>query len=182
MDNYLGEIRLFGGTFAPAGWHFCDGALLSISQNDALYALLGTIYGGDGVNTFGLPDLRGRAVVHTGTAPGGSTYPIGSKAGVEQVTLTTATMPAHSHTFTASTQAANQVTNAGAFLAAPVDQTTNAKTVELYIPSTTAGAVIQPLLPGSITAAGGSQPHNNMQPYVAANYIIALAGIYPTQN
>lgn len=181
MDNYIGEIRLFAGTFAPVGWAICDGSLLPISQNDVLYTLLGTTYGGDGVTTFGLPDLRGRVPVSQGRSTTGTQYVLGSKAGTDSVTLTTANMPAHQHTFSVSNSAATQISANNAFLANPVDQTTNAKTVLFYLPDTTQETV-QPLLADSLTTAGGSQPHENRMPYTVINYIIATQGIFPTQQ
>jgi microcystin-dependent protein len=181
MENFIGEIRIFGGNFSPAGWHYCDGSLLSISDYDALFALIGTTYGGDGVTTFALPDLRGRIIVSQGTALSGTTYAIGSMGGAEQVTLVTNSMPSHSHTFTASTSAGTTTSAASNFLAAPVDPTTNNKTVELYEPAGTS-VTTQAMLPGSITQAGNSQPHENRMPFLTISYIIALQGIFPSFN
>ena len=178
MSNpFLGEIRMFAGNFSPRGWAFCAGQLLSIAQNDALYALLGTTYGGDGQNTFGVPDMRGRLPINQGTGPGLSTYVIGQMSGSETVTLTVQQMPAHSHSLSATTATANQ----------PAPTTTSFPatllgTAELYaIP----GA--NPLKQGalnanSISSAGGNQPHNNLMPILAVNFIIALEGVFPSRN
>ncbi|RYD59408.1 MAG: phage tail protein [Sphingobacteriales bacterium] len=181
MENYLGEIRLFAGTFAPVGWLACDGSLLPISENDALFTLLGTTYGGDGQTTFGLPDLRGRVPVSQGRSTTGTTYVLGQSAGVETVTLTTAQMPAHQHTFSVSNSPGTQVSASNAYLANPVDPTTNNKTVLFYLPDSVE-ETIQGLLPDSLTPAGGSQPHENRMPYTTINYIIATQGIYPSQQ
>ncbi|PYR73729.1 MAG: phage tail protein [Acidobacteria bacterium] len=169
---FIGEIRMFGGNFAPAGWAMCQGQLLDISQNDALFNLIGTTYGGDGQSTFGLPDLRGRAPVHQGQGPGiTQNYVIGEKGGVEGVTITTAQTPIHTHPLTASSDSANQITGANAVLAAPVSLSTyyaaDADTARN-------AAAIQP--------EGGSQPHNNMQPFLVVTFIIALSGVFPSQN
>lgn len=165
-DPFAGEIRLFGGNFAPLNWAFCNGQLLSISDYDVLYTLLGTTYGGDGVNTFGLPNLQGRLPVHVG--PG---YALGQLAGSETVTLTAQQLPGHGHAFMATTDGANQTAASGNVLG-----TTPAGNI--YFP-TPGGAA---LAPQSIAPAGGNQPHDNMMPYLAVSFIIALFGIYPTQN
>jgi microcystin-dependent protein len=178
MSNpFLGEIRMFAGNFNPRGWAFCAGQLVPIAQNDALYALLGTTYGGDGITTFGLPDMRGRLPINQGQGPGLSNYVIGQMAGTESVTLTVTQMPAHSHSLSATDATASQPapTNTS-FLA------TLLGTAEIYaIP----GA--NPLRQGtlnanSISAAGGSQPHNNLMPIMAINFIIALEGVFPSRN
>ncbi len=170
-EPFIGEIRMFGGNFAPRGWALCDGQLLAISQNDALFSLLGTIYGGDGQNTFGLPDLRGRVVVHQGTGPGLTPRPIGQKSGVESVALTEAQMPSHSHAPQGSAAAAN----AGAGPAGSVMATT---AINVYGD----GTPDQPMAAAGIATAGGSQPHTNMAPFTCVNHIIALVGIYPSRN
>lgn len=177
---YLGEMRLFAGNFAPAGWAFCNGQSLSISQNDALFALLGTIYGGNGQTTFNLPDLRGRVPLNQGTGPGLSTYTIGQAAGVEQVTLLTTQMPAHSHVLNATT-ATGTVTSPGpsVMLATPVEAGVS---TSLYVVPGTSALVQAPMAPQSITPVGGNQPHENMMPFQAINYIIALEGIFPSRN
>jgi len=177
---YLGEMRLFAGNFAPRGWAFCNGQSLSISQNDALFALIGTIYGGDGQNTFNVPDLRGRVPLNQGQGPGLSTYTIGQVAGVETVTLSTAQMPAHSHALNATT-ATGSVTTPGSsvMLATPVEA--GVKT-SLYVVPGTSAVNQAPMAPQSIGPVGGGQPHENMMPFQSINYIIALEGIFPSRN
>ena len=168
---FIGEIRLFAGNFAPAGWAFCAGQLLPISENDALFSLIGTTYGGDGQSTFALPDLRGRVPIHFGFGPGLSNRVIGQSGGVEEVTLTTAQIPAHSHPLQANRGLATLPGPGGAVLA----QSRQAG-IDLYLeddPSVT-------MAPQSITAVGGSQPHENMQPWMGMNYIISLFGIFPS--
>lgn len=162
---FVGEIRMFGGTFAPAGWAFCSGQLLPISENDTLFQLIGTTYGGDGQSTFGLPDLQGRIPVHAGNG-----YTLGEKAGVEQVTLTVQQMPAHSHAPAAQTGAGNQSSPQGGVWAFSNltqfnDQPPNANM---------ATQAIQPI--------GDSQPHDNMMPYTVLSFIISLFGIFPSQT
>jgi microcystin-dependent protein len=173
-EPFLGEVRLFAGNFAPVGWNFCDGTLLPISDNDALFNLLGTTYGGDGVSTFAVPDLRGRVPMGQGNGPGLSPRTIGESFGVETVTLTTQQIPTHNHFLMASTVAAASP-NPGGALFANVGQDT------LYV---TAPASPQPqaLNPQTVMNAGGSQPHNNIMSSVGMNYIIALEGIYPSQG
>ncbi|MCX6874431.1 MAG: tail fiber protein [Verrucomicrobia bacterium] len=171
---FLGEIKLFAGNFAPVGYHICDGSLLAISQNDALFALLGTMFGGDGIQTFALPDLRGRVPVHMGTGAGLSTRIIGQVGGEENHTLLTAEMPAHSHTTPAtraSSQPATETDPAGRVFAVPTDG------------GLTYGATASVSLGGTATASnGGGQAHNNLQPYACVNMIIALEGIFPSRN
>jgi microcystin-dependent protein len=168
---FVGEIRMFGGNFAPAGWMFCAGQLLPIAENEVLFTLLGTTYGGDGQSTFALPDLRGRLPVHQGTGPGLGTVVLGETGGVESVTLMTSQMPAHTHGWQASTSVANQ--------SSPEKNVTAQSTaVDLYIEDTATAA----LAPGSIGSAGGSQPHTNLQPYLCVNFIISLFGLFPQQS
>lgn len=163
MSNpYLGEIRLFGGNYAPLGWAVCAGQLLPVAQYDALFTLLGTTYGGDGQTTFGLPDLRGRVPVHQGPL-----HTLGEQGGQETVTLLAGQMPAHSHVAQGSTAAAQSGAPAGRVLAA-----TSAAPVYSTTGSTTSL--------GLTSAAGGNQPHENMQPFLALQFIIALEGIYPS--
>jgi len=177
MDNFLGEIRLFAGNFPPQGWAFCDGALLSIAQNDALFALIGTTYGGDGQSTFALPDLRGRVPLHQGTLAGNS-YVIGQKAGVESVTLTSNHLPAHSHAAGASS-AVPPATGSGINLAGPAAYVPAAPAKpRFYAP---AGSSTVTMSPQAIQPAGGNQPHDNMAPFLAVSFIIALVGIFPSQ-
>ena len=174
-DPFLGEIVLFGGNFAPRGWAFCDGQLLAISSNSALFSILGTIYGGDGRTTFALPDLRGRAPLGPRTGPGLSTYSEGQKGGLEQVTLNTAQIPSHSHAATANAvePAGNSNDAAGNFWAD--DAGVASGTYHSGPGNATMNA-------GAITVAnnGGNQPHENRQPWLAVNYIIALQGFFPS--
>ena len=175
MDPYIGEIRLLPYGFIPVGWHDCDGSLLSISENDVLFNLLGTTYGGDGQSTFSIPDLRGRVPVHQGQAPGLSNYLMGQKAGTESVTLTAAQMPGHTHTMA--------VTSGQATLAVPNS------TVELGAISGDAlytgdigGVSSVAMATAMIGPAGGSQPHDNTMPTLAMRFCIALNGIYPVRS
>jgi microcystin-dependent protein len=162
---------MFGGNFAPAGWEFCDGRLLPISEHDALFNLIGTTYGGDGQTSFALPDLAGRAPVHKGGAATGTIYTMGQSAGVEQVTLTTQQMPAHSHPLTATTSGGSSSTPENNLAAAN-------NSPKLYLADAPTGNAS----PAMVTPVGGSQPHDNMQPYIVINYIIALYGVYPTRT
>ena len=172
---YVGEIRIFAGNFNPAGWQFCSGQLLPISQYDVLFNLIGTTYGGDGQSTFALPDLRGRAPIHTGTNPGtGTSYPLAQVAGTESVTLSTQQLPAHSHPVQATT--AGQTVSPGN-TALPALPASSQSGTAIYDASTPAVN----LHPNSIGNAGGSQPHDNMQPYLAVTYIISMFGIFPQQ-
>lgn len=168
---FLGEIRMFGGNFAPRGWAFCNGALVAISQNDALYALIGTTYGGDGQNTFGLPGLQGRLPIHQGTLPGGSTYVIGQVLGSETVTLTPNQMPAHQHAVAANSNNGTSPNPSASFVAA-----TSLSPFVQSVPTD------QPLGAQSINGAGGSQPHSNMMPFLCVSFIIAMEGIFPSRN
>lgn len=173
MSNpYFGEIRLFAGNFAPLGWAFCHGQLLAIAENDALFNLIGTTYGGDGQQTFGLPDLRGRVPLHQGNGPGLSPRAIGQQAGTETVTLTATHLPAHSHSLVATSAPASAAAGpAGGVLA-----TASAKVYGSGAPST-------PMAATAIAAtSGGGQPHQNMAPFLALNYIISLFGLYPQQS
>lgn len=179
MEPYLGEIRIFAGNFAPVGWANCDGSLQSIAQNSALFALLGTTYGGDGVTTFALPDLRGRVILNQGRGLSGTTYVMGMSGGVESVTLLNPNLPSHQHTLSVSSQSGTTTSAANNFLAAPADPTTNNHTVLFYAPPAT-GLVPQPLLPNSLTPTGGSQSHENRMPYLSISYIIAMEGIFPS--
>lgn len=166
---YIGEIRMFAGTFAPAGWAFCDGQLLAISENDALFTLIGTTYGGDGESTFALPDLRGRIPIHLGTLNGQS-YVLGESAGTEEVTLTSQQMPIHSHVFLASTDLGSSPDPQGAVLA-----TSRTAGVDLYIEDDAIAAMNN----NAVLPEGGSQPHTNFQPYLCLNFILSLYGIFP---
>ena len=179
-DPFLGEIRIFAGNFAPRGWQFCDGTLLSIAQDSALYALLGTTYGGDGVTTFGVPDLRGRVPVHQGTGPGLTTRVIGQKLGQETVTLTAAELPAHTHAAYASTTPATLDGPANA-VAGTVNPT--ASQYSFYVNTVgTSTATLAPLAATSVTSAGNSEPHDNLMPTTTLSYIISREGIFPSRN
>jgi microcystin-dependent protein len=170
MSNiFVGEIRMFAGNYAPAGWAFCDGGLLPISENDQLFTLIGTTYGGDGQETFAVPDLRGRVPMHFGTGPDGTTYQIGETGGVESVTLTVQQIPNHTHPLTASSSIATQpnVTN---------NMPAEATLFNPYINVAPAVAMAST----AIGPSGGSQPHENMQPFLGLNFIIALFGVFPS--
>ena len=165
---YVGEIRMFGGNFAPAGWMFCAGQLLSIADNDTLFNLIGTTYGGDGQTTFALPDLRGRVPIHQGQGPGLSNYVLAQTGGVESVTLTVNQIPIHTHTPNASNTGASD-NPANNFWA-------NSTTGKPY---SAAPPAIQ-MNPSTISSTGGSQPHDNMIPFLCVSYIISLFGIFPS--
>jgi microcystin-dependent protein len=173
---FIAEIVLFAGNFAPRGWAFCQGQILSIAQNTALFSLLGTTYGGNGTTTFALPDLRGRVPVGTGQGPGLSPVNLGEVSGEPTHTLIITEMPAHNH------QAQAQGNSSSGNSSSPAGNTWAASTTRdnLY---TNAGAN-SPMAANTVTVgiAGGSQPHNNMQPYVGLNYLIAIEGIYPSRN
>lgn len=171
-DQYLGEIRMFGGTFAPYGWALCNGQLLAISQNAALFSLIGTYYGGDGVTTFALPNLQSRVAIHQGQGIGLSPYVVGQTGGFENVTLSTQQMPQHNHTIATNNGPGGTIHPANTLLA----PTTSDKP---YTTSPTDGST---LAAGAVSFAGSSQPHNNLQPYLCITFIIALQGIYPSRN
>ena len=166
---YIGEIRMFGGNFAPAGWAFCNGQLLPIAENDALFTLIGTTYGGDGQETFGLPNLQGRAPVHQGTGSGGSVYTLGEAAGVETVTLTINQIPVHGHPLLATEVSAQNPQPEGSVLS-------QSTTIQPYL--TDAGQVA--LSQNAVSPVGGSQPHENMQPFLCISFIISLFGVFPS--
>lgn len=172
-EPFVGEIALFAGNFAPMGWAFCDGSLLSIVQNQALFSLLGTTYGGDGRTNFALPDLRGRAPIAFRQGPNLSNYVLGQKGGSETTTLTIAQMPMHNHPLNASSLAADQAGPNGNVLAT---EPTGSSAVYHAAPTDTNLAAT------AIGTAGTGQPIDNRQPYLAINYIIALQGIYPPRS
>lgn len=181
-DAAIGEIRMFAGNYAPENWALCNGGTLPINGNEALYSLIGTVYGGDGRTTFGLPDLRGRIPVNQGTSAQGSTYALGQAGGLEMVSLTTANLPSHTHNFMVSTADGTVVSPSQNYLAAPVVQptiTTNNKSLVFYQPDTPS-EVKAALKATAIGNAGYSQPHENRMPYISINYIICLVGIFPT--
>jgi microcystin-dependent protein len=168
---YVGEIRMFAGNFAPNGWMFCEGQTLPIAENEVLFQLIGTTYGGDGEETFNLPNLASRVPIHMGTGPDGTTYQLGEMAGTEQETLSVQQIPNHSHPLTASTSVGNVQPPSNAVLA----QSTVA---DMYIQDTPdsnlAASTVQPV--------GGSQPHENTQPFLVINFIISLFGVFPSQT
>jgi len=161
---YVGEIRMFAGNFAPAGWMFCEGQLLPISENETLFQLIGTTYGGDGESTFALPDLRGRLPIHQGNG-----FILAETGGAEEITLTVNQIAAHSHSLLATTNVANQSSPLNNLLA-------QSTTADLYIEDIPNVS----LAPTSMSAVGGSQPHTNFQPYLCVNFIISLFGIFPS--
>src|SRR3954468_8702671 len=167
---YVGEIRIFAGNFAPAGWMFCDGQLLPISENETLFQLIGTTYGGDGESTFALPNLQSRVPIHMGKGKDGITYQLAEQAGTESVTLTTQQIPIHNHAVIASGDPATQASGKDAILAAAVSQV-------MYFAATPTAPTLNP---ATITPTGGSQPHDNFQPYLCLNFIISLFGIFPS--
>jgi microcystin-dependent protein len=168
---YVGEIRMFAGNFAPAGWMLCQGQTLPISENEVLFQLIGTTYGGDGETTFNLPDLQGRVPIHAGSG-GGGTYTLGERAGVESVTLTTQQIPAHNHPASCRGADSNAGSPQNAIWA---KNGTNQTIYSNVAPATNMNAA-------AIGASGGSQPHENMMPFLAINFIISLFGVFPTQN
>ena len=163
---YVGEIRIFGGSFPPAGWAFCDGSVLSISENDTLFNLIGTTYGGDGQSTFALPDLRGRLPLHRN-----NNFPEGQNGGVETVTLSLQQIPTHTHAFLGTT-------NQGGSTNPPGNVVAQISGGNAYIEDTAS----VPLNAQSMLSTGGSQPHDNLQPYLCVSFIISLYGVYPSQN
>jgi microcystin-dependent protein len=174
-DPFVGEIKMFGGNFPPSGWALCQGQLLPISENETLFQLIGTTYGGDGQSTFALPDLASRVAVHQGQGPGiTQSYVLGQKAGVESVTLSTQQIPIHTH--------AAVTTTTGQVSAAPGNILADAQTTQTgpRIYSTQASDVN--MNAATIAISGGSQPHDNFQPTLAINFIISLFGIFPSQN
>ena len=182
MSNaFVGQISMFGGNFAPRNFMFCNGQLLSISQYQALFSLIGTTYGGDGVQTFALPNLQSRIPLHEGTGPGQPTYVLGQSAGSEFVTIMQPTMPAHTHTPVASTAPAT-ATNVGSTV---IPATVSGPTAGDFYAAQVQGQPVLPIvsLDGhSATLAGGSQQHNNLMPSLAVSFIIAVFGVFPSRN
>ena len=168
VAEYIGAVKIFAGNYAISGYAFCAGQLLSIQQNQALFALLGTTYGGNGQTTFALPNLQGRAPMHFS-----GVHPLGQAAGAETHTLAVAEIPSHAHTLRASGKVAASSSPAGGVLAAPVRGAT---------PAYAAVGNLVPLNPAAIAATGGGQPHENRPPYLTVNFIIALQGIFPSRN
>ena len=163
---YVGEIRMFAGNFAPAGWMFCEGQLLSISENETLFQLIGTTYGGDGQSTFALPDLRGRIPIHQGNG-----FILAETGGAEEITLTVSQIPAHTHPLLVNTSGGTSNATTGNTLAA-------SPTLDLYRQATPTVN----LSPVAVASTGGSQPHTNFQPYLCVDFIISLFGIFPSQT
>ena len=174
-EPFIGEIRMFGGNFAPRGWAFCDGQLLEISQNDALFSLLGTTYGGDGRSTFGLPDLRGRSPLHAGQGPGMGTHRLGDMGGAEYVVLNTNQMPAHGHQaqMNCNEGPGDSASPRGTVLARDASGMTASYHGEPNTMMSEEGV--------TVAYAGGGQSHDNMSPYLAVHFMIALVGIYPSR-
>jgi microcystin-dependent protein len=179
-NQFLGEIRIFAGNFAPRGWALCQGQLMAIAQNTALFSLLGTSYGGDGRVTFALPDLRGRAPVQQGQGPGLSPYDVGELQGTELASLLLTEMPGHTHLIGVN-NVAGTVTDPTDGIAAPIN-TGTARSPDLKYLGYTAPPANGTMNPAAMSVAGGGQPHNNLQPYVCITYIIATEGIFPSRN
>jgi microcystin-dependent protein len=174
MDPFVAEIRIFPFNFAPKGWAFCDGQIMPISQNTALFSLLGTTYGGDGKSTFALPDMQGNVPMHPGQGPGLSLHDLGETGGSETVSLLESEIPAHAHTLMASGTASSKPNPSGNALARVQSGATP------YVPP--AGAPLTPFSDQALAPAGGDQPHNNMQPYLTLNFCIALQGVFPPRT
>lgn len=170
MEAYIGEIRIFGGNFAPVGWAFCDGQVLPIAEYDALFSLIGTTYGGDGQTTFALPDLRGRIPLSQGQSTTGRTYNLGEKGGTEQVSLTLNQLPAHTHTVNASTAAGDK------------NSPQNATWASGNLEYAQDGSNSFQLHQQNISPTGSGQAHNNMMPYLPVHFIICLTGLYPPRD
>ncbi|MBB6734244.1 phage tail protein [Cohnella zeiphila] len=170
-DQYLGEIRMFSGNYAPQGWAFCNGQILSVNENQALFSILGGTYGGDGKTTFALPDLRGRVPIHNGTSPqSGTKFAIGQKGGTETVTLTEAQLPAHTHTVNAQSAPGTNTNPTNSFWA-----TSTVKEYSTAAPNLTMSAA-------AVSYEGANQEHDNMMPFFPVTFIIATQGLYPSQG
>jgi microcystin-dependent protein len=173
MDPFVAEIRIFGFNFQPKGWAFCDGQILPLSQNTALFSLLGTTYGGDGKSNFALPNMQGNAPMHPGQGPGLSLHDLGETGGSQTVTLLESEIPSHSHNLVASIRDGGLRSPGGQNLAKGVG-------VSMYAPS--ASAPLVQFNPNVVAPAGGDQPHNNMMPYITMNFCIALQGVFPPRT
>jgi microcystin-dependent protein len=171
MEPFIGQLMLFAGNFAPRGWAFCNGSLLSIAQNSALFSILGTTYGGDGQTTFGLPDLRGRLPMHPGQGPGLSSYALGQQGGVEAVTLNITQIPVHGHAFTP-----------GCSSDPPSSQTPENNVPATLDAQSYGSEANASMRPANSSTVGGSQAHENRQPYTCVNFCIALEGIFPSRS
>jgi|SRR5580704_2014754 microcystin-dependent protein len=174
---FVGEIRMFGGNFAPAGWQFCNGQLLAISEFSTLFNLIGTTYGGDGTSTFALPDLRGRLPVHQGTGLGLSTYVIGQNGGTETVQLNSLAMPSHQHNVVATTSTATSNLPSNALFAATPVPTPGASAA--YATGSPSMGTLQP---ATVQTAGGNVAHDNLMPFLCVSFIISMFGVFPSQN
>ena len=172
-DAFVAEIRILPTNFAPKGWAFCDGQILPLSQNTALFSLLGTTYGGDGKSTFALPNMQGNAPMHPGQGPGLSLHDLGETGGSETVTLLESEMPSHPHSLMAAPVSATKSVPTGNSIARTSGATP-------YLPP--AGAALAAMSGSAVTPTGGDQPHNNMQPYLTLNFCIALQGIFPPRG
>lgn len=179
MDPFIGEIRMVGFNFAPIGWALCDGQLLSIAQNAALFSLLGTTFGGNGTSTFGLPDLRSRVAIHQGQGNGLSPYTMGQIGGVESVSLNTSQMPAHNHTVAVNNTNGTVNDPTGAILA--IGNNGDARSLQQF-PDFTKNTATGTLAPNAVSIVGGGTAHPNIQPYQCVNFIIALQGIFPSRS
>jgi microcystin-dependent protein len=184
MDEFIGVVKLFAGNFAPQGWAFCNGQIMSIAQYSALYSLLGTTYGGNGTTTFALPNLLGRVAVGAGNGAGLPAVPAGQMAGAASVTLTTQQMPVHTHSQQVATQAATTSAPSNSVVPGTPNGTTSTSEESVAINNmvTAAGATLTPLAAGAIGNAGGNQPVSVMPPYLGMNYIICLNGVYPSRS
>lgn len=185
MEPFIGQIMMFGGNFAPRGWALCNGQLLSISENQALFSILGTTYGGDGRTTFGLPELRGRFAMHAGSGPGLTPRQLGAKFGTETNTLNQTQLPSHSHTAVVGGQVRMPVSNGGVDSDSPADAYLTDQSNDFYNGTAAANTFTGPLT-NEITVTnantGNNQPINNLQPTQVVNYIIALQGIFPSRS
>jgi microcystin-dependent protein len=177
-DPYLGEIRMTGFNFAPVGWALCNGQTLPISQYSALFALLGTTYGGNGITTFNLPDLQGRVPIHWGNGAGLSPYVIGENGGTESVTLLNNQMPLHNHLMNVNNAAGNSPDPINKILGETANEARPPVLTQTYTSNASTGT----LAPTAISTAGGNLPHPNLQPFLTVNFIIALAGIFPSRS
>ncbi len=180
VEQYIGEIRLFAGNYAPEGWAMCDGTLIPITGNEALYSLIGTLYG-SGTGTFGLPDMRSRTPICSGSGPVLTARTLGQSGGVESVAITAAQLPAHNHNVTVSTTTTGSVATAtsATYLGVPVS---SQPSPVCYLPNAASGLTVQPLNSTVVTSTGSDGAHTNLQPYLAIRYIIATTGLYPTAN
>ena len=174
-EPFLAEIKIVGFNFAPRGWAFCDGQILPINQNQSLYSLLGTTYGGDGRTTTALPNLQGRAPMHPGRGPGLTARKLGARVGVDTVTLSEAQIPSHTHTLRAATALATAAE-------APTNTSSLSRATAVAYQTDTSASSLVDMASATLSTTGGGQPHANMQPYLTLNFIIALVGVYPSRS